>query len=513
MSHDQGLWRRLALCVLVLIVVGSMVLTACGNKAAPTNTGTAEFQLDALTISPAEALSGQTINISTTVRNIGSRDGTYTAELTINGHVVDTKDVTVASGDSEVVTFSTSKNEPGTYDVALGDRRGSFTISHPPLNVALDYIGVKYAGSDGTGHIRLLVLVDDGQQTGNVTMWVPLEAAPSLLMSDYSTTPINQTLFHTGSVGNYTKILIIAYTQKQDSPLTGLWGVIGTFVGSFFGVPELGGFLGNLKDKIDAQAPEYTYIGSYQATWTADQSWGIGRYDGVGMDDLRLWFRIWSDSPQQPSGTPTLIPDMVIQDVNVPALVAVGEDYSYTMTVMNNEAHPVTVTVAAHSSVAGDLLNQTLTVPADSTGQVSYQTHFEPAGVRTMTYTVLKDGNQVDTVSKTVEAMDRFDGWYVGGNKVTSASKSSTVTARFNAFDLPTGQYTLRIGRDIEFWFDEVVQTISFQYDGTPKTVELSFVPPYATGEASTRGYWVDLIGAKSLSFADSYPPRLIVTP
>jgi hypothetical protein len=503
---------------LTLLVLSSILVAACGSSSGDGpghGDSSARFELGSLVVTPAEAISGQEIAISVTVSNLGNLDGVYTAELTVNGHVVDSKDVSVPGGGSQVVTFSVSRTEPGTYDIAVGDRLGSFIVKHPPLNLELDYIGMKCvdpSSNTGKGSIRLLVLLDDGLQTDPQPVWVPLEAAPALSMTDYSAELVGNQLFHTGSVGNYFKVLFIAY-RENTKPVAGFWEFIGTLVGGFYGQPQLGGTLGSIVDEVQAKGPEYTYVGSYQAKWTADQGWGIGRYDKVGEDDLRLWFRIWSDSEQEQAAAPTLLPDVAIQDVTVPALVGVGKDYSYDIVLRNNEAHSVTVALVENSSVHGEVFNEARILPANGSLSVSRVERFEPAGLRTMTYTVLKDGKQVCTVSKTVEAKERFAGWYVDGNVVTSATKGSTVIARLNLFDLAAGQYTMRIGRDIESAPDVTITEITFYYNGVPTTQDLSFVPPYATGELSTRGYWVDLWkdGSQVWVMIDPYPPRLRV--
>ena len=45
---------------------------------------------------------------------------------------------------------------------------------------------------------------------------------------------------------------------------------------------------------------EDDFIGYYENTWYADENWGIGQYEEVGFDDLRVWFSIYSDVPPLP---------------------------------------------------------------------------------------------------------------------------------------------------------------------------------------------------------------------
>ncbi len=72
----------------------------------------------------------------------------------------------------------------------------------------------------------------------------------------------------------------------------------------------------------------------------------------------------------------------------------------------------------------------------------------------------------------------------------------------------------MRIRRDIAWASDETVASLSFSYDGVSQTKSLSFNPPYATGEANTDGYHIDLLKDDYTiwTLTDAYPPRLRVT-
>jgi len=108
-----------------------------------------------------------------------------------------------------------------------------------------------------------------------------------------------------------------------------------------------------------------------------------------------------------------------------------------------------------------------------------------------------------------------FEGWYVGGNKVTATNKNKTVVVRMSMTGGSAGQYKMRIRRDISFGDDVTVNEVLFSYDGTSIVKELSFIPPYATNEASTSGYHIDLLKDTDTLFTltNAYPPRLRVNP
>ena len=87
-----------------------------------------EFTLSNLTITPTEVNVGETVTISVWVTNTGDVDGNYNVTLKINGAAEATKDVTVAAGSSEQVSFSTSKGAAGSYSVDVGGFTGSFEV-------------------------------------------------------------------------------------------------------------------------------------------------------------------------------------------------------------------------------------------------------------------------------------------------------------------------------------------------------------------------------------------------
>ena len=95
---------------------------------APLSTAPATFTIDSLSISPPEVSAGEAVVISLLVANAGEQEGNHTISLKINGLIAETAEVTVASGASETVTFTTSHNEAGTHSVDVNGLSGSFTV-------------------------------------------------------------------------------------------------------------------------------------------------------------------------------------------------------------------------------------------------------------------------------------------------------------------------------------------------------------------------------------------------
>ncbi len=88
----------------------------------------AAFASSSLSISPLEVDIGQTVTISLLVANTGEEEGSYTVTLKLNGAVEETREITLAGGSSETVTFTTAEDEAGTYSVDVDGLTGSFTV-------------------------------------------------------------------------------------------------------------------------------------------------------------------------------------------------------------------------------------------------------------------------------------------------------------------------------------------------------------------------------------------------
>ncbi|EMA38080.1 CARDB domain-containing protein [Halobiforma nitratireducens] len=81
----------------------------------------AAFDVDDVQVTDDEIVAGDEIDISATIENVGDEAGTFTAELLVDGEVVDEQDVTVDGNDAETVTFTEAFDESGEFDVTVGD--------------------------------------------------------------------------------------------------------------------------------------------------------------------------------------------------------------------------------------------------------------------------------------------------------------------------------------------------------------------------------------------------------
>ena len=94
-------------------------------------------------ITPMKAVTGETVSITAVVENIGGSEGTYAAMLTMDGVLIEAKEVAVTPGSSKVVTFSLVKETTGTYEMAIGDLSSTLTVEEKlepsPKEVELKY--------------------------------------------------------------------------------------------------------------------------------------------------------------------------------------------------------------------------------------------------------------------------------------------------------------------------------------------------------------------------------------
>ena len=105
----------------------------------------ATFTTSDLTISPAEANTGESVTITVTVTNTGDLTGTCELCLKIDNAVAQTKEITLTSGASQKVTFTATKDTAGIYQIDVGKLSGSFVVKEEAPLVAEEEISITPA--------------------------------------------------------------------------------------------------------------------------------------------------------------------------------------------------------------------------------------------------------------------------------------------------------------------------------------------------------------------------------
>lgn len=72
---------------------------------------------------------GGNVTVTANLGNDGGQEGSYLANLKINGQTYDTKGITLSPGQSQTVDFRILDNEPGRYAVQIADLGGEFQTS------------------------------------------------------------------------------------------------------------------------------------------------------------------------------------------------------------------------------------------------------------------------------------------------------------------------------------------------------------------------------------------------
>jgi hypothetical protein len=108
-----------------LAPVLAVVLFACSQQpqAQP-----ASFQVVSLGVTPGEVLAGDDAIVIAQVANTGGLAGNYTAELTMNGEQVAKKIITIQPDRIAKLTFTVSRDEPGTYKIQMGSAGATLTV-------------------------------------------------------------------------------------------------------------------------------------------------------------------------------------------------------------------------------------------------------------------------------------------------------------------------------------------------------------------------------------------------
>ena len=126
----------MAAILALVLVTASLALVACSAARAnpvaadPAPAGQAEFKVVGLGVNPSQVGPGEKVVINAKIVNSGDVDGTYNAQLKVNGVVEAVGDIDIPAGGSREVTFNTSKNLFSPIRLASIKWPGNSTWSH-----------------------------------------------------------------------------------------------------------------------------------------------------------------------------------------------------------------------------------------------------------------------------------------------------------------------------------------------------------------------------------------------
>jgi uncharacterized protein YfaS (alpha-2-macroglobulin family) len=109
--------------LLALIAIPSLLM-AC-VEASPS------YEVTSLKMTPTTIATGGKVTIEVEVRNINSETDTYNIPLMVDGVADSRKNVTLAPGQSELLTFELTRSHAGSYKVSVGNQESTLTVEKP----------------------------------------------------------------------------------------------------------------------------------------------------------------------------------------------------------------------------------------------------------------------------------------------------------------------------------------------------------------------------------------------
>lgn len=88
----------------------------------------ASFTLSEFSVMPHIVQVGEPVTAGITVTNVGGCEGSYTLVLKVNDVIEDSKEITLAVGESQEVSFEVIRESAGDYSVDINGRTASFVV-------------------------------------------------------------------------------------------------------------------------------------------------------------------------------------------------------------------------------------------------------------------------------------------------------------------------------------------------------------------------------------------------
>ena len=116
--------KRFMLVLLVTLIALSTLISCAAPTSVPERepvpeTAPTEFEVTSLAVTPIVARPGQAVTVEAEVISVGKTEGSFTLPLTVNGIEEEVKDIRVAPGATEIVTFTLAKDVSGIYDIKV----------------------------------------------------------------------------------------------------------------------------------------------------------------------------------------------------------------------------------------------------------------------------------------------------------------------------------------------------------------------------------------------------------
>jgi hypothetical protein len=117
--------RKTAAIILILVLMAIPVLMQSCVSAHPS------YEVVSFKMAPVRVATGEKVTIEAEVQNINSETDTYNIPLMVNGVADNRKSVTLAPGQSELLTFEVTRSQAGSYKISVGDKESVLTVEKP----------------------------------------------------------------------------------------------------------------------------------------------------------------------------------------------------------------------------------------------------------------------------------------------------------------------------------------------------------------------------------------------
>jgi len=144
--------RPLWLLLLASALIVFLVLTNLASAQA-------EFQVSNLTLSSQSVKVGETVTITATIINKGDAKDTYNLTLKINDEVIESKEIELAAGKSQTVSFTVTAEKTGDHIVELDGATDFFTVQSSFGAMFPPYLWIIVGAIVGVLILLIIVLV------------------------------------------------------------------------------------------------------------------------------------------------------------------------------------------------------------------------------------------------------------------------------------------------------------------------------------------------------------------
>lgn len=152
-------FATIGVVAILIIVLGLRLCSESGPAEEPTP---AQFEVSELNIEPDAISTGENVNVSVKVTNVGELEGIYSVVLKINDVEMGREEVTLTGGKTTVVSFTRTMYTKKICNISVNGLTGTFMVfEQPTIEVSYDK---EYYYQEEIAHdtIRMTGVVYDG---------------------------------------------------------------------------------------------------------------------------------------------------------------------------------------------------------------------------------------------------------------------------------------------------------------------------------------------------------------